>query len=137
VVTVGTADRSHERRWLRFDSAFQALGGDELPVPVRPGPAAAIHREINRIADAGDLWRPLPPMFPGGPECEAAELEGYAVGYCHLDQGTAVTVTAVGIPVARFRVRLARHWGPYDIDLTKSHTLEEIDRAREGRDHTG
>jgi hypothetical protein len=132
VVTVGTSDRSHERKWLRFDCAVQALGGD-LPVPARPEPAAAVHQEIDRIAAADDLWRPLPPMFPGAPEGEAAELEGYAIGYCHLDKGTAVTVAAIGIPVARFRVRNVQDWGPYDIDASKSHTLEELDRAR--REH--
>ncbi len=136
IVTVGTSDRSHERKWLRFDCAVQALGGD-LPVPARPEPAAAVHQEIDRIVAADDLWRPLPPMFPGAPEGEAAELEGYALGYCHLDQGPAVTVTAVGIPVTRFRVRKVRDWGPYDIDASKSHTLEELSRARREHGNTG
>lgn len=137
VVTVGTSDRSHERTWLRFDCALQALGGDDLPVPVRPGTAAAARQEMDRIAAADDLWRPLPPMFRGAPEGEAAELDGYAIGYCHLDQGTSVTVAAVGIRVSRFRVRKVGDGGPYDVDPTKSHTLEELSRAREERDDAG
>lgn len=91
---------------------------------------------MDRIAAADGLWRPLPPMVPGAPEGEAAELEGYALGYCHLDQGTAVTVAAVGIPVTRFRVRKARDWGPYDLDATKTHTSEELSRARQPHDNT-
>lgn len=136
VVTVGTSDRSHQSELLRHVSAVQALGGGDLPVPARPEPAAAVHHEIDRIVTADNLWRPLPPMFPGAPVGEACELGGYAIGYCYLDQGLAVTVTAVGIPVVEFRVRPVRDWEHYNIDASKNHTLEELDAARQEHDNT-
>jgi hypothetical protein len=133
VVTVGTSDRLHERELLRHACAVQALGGGDLPVPTMPETAGAIHQEIDRIGAATDLWRPLPPILPGALDGEACELEGYAIGYCYLADGPAVTVAAVGVSANQFKIRPVRDWRSYDINASERHTLEELSRAR--REH--
>lgn len=134
VVTVGTSERANDRDGLRIACAVQAIGGDDLPVPAKPQPAGgAIHREIDRIV-AADLWRPLPPLLPAALEGEACELEGYAIGYCHLAYGLAVTVASVGVPVSGFKVRPVQDWRAYNVNASERHTLEELARARQAHD---
>jgi hypothetical protein len=135
VVTVGTSERAQERELLRLVCAVQALGGGDLPVPAMPEPSGgAVHREIDRIVAAADLWRPLPPMLPAALEGEACELEGYAIGYCCLADGPAVTVASVGVPVDRFKVRPVQGWRAYNVNASEQHTLEELSRARQEHD---
>lgn len=135
VVTVGTSERAQDRELLRTVCAVQALGGGDLPVPAMPELAGGgVHREIDRIVAAADLWRPLPPLLPGAPEGEACELEGYAIGYCRLADGPAVTVASVGVPVSGFKVRLVRDWQAYNVNASERHTLEELARARQAHD---
>jgi hypothetical protein len=136
VVTVGTSDRSHQRELLRHVCAVQALGGGDLPIPAKLEPPAAVHQEIDRIVAADDLWRPLSPMLSGASEGEACELGGYALGYCYIDHGPALTVAAAGVPVASFKVRTVRDWGHYNIDASKRHPLAELDAARQEHDNT-
>ena len=138
VVTVGTSERSHERELLRSVCATQALGGGDLPVPRMPELAGAALQEIDRIVAAADMWRPLLPMLPAALEGEACELEGFAIGYCALADGLAVTMASVGVPVSRFKVRPVQNWGAYDINASEQHTMEELSRAwREQDDGTG
>jgi hypothetical protein len=50
-------------------------------------------------------------MLPAALEGEACELDGYAIGYCCLTDGPAITVTSVGVSVNSFKVRPVQNWG--------------------------
>jgi hypothetical protein len=74
-------------------------------------------------------------MLPAALEGEACELDGYAIGYCCLTDGPAITVTSVGVSVNSFKVRPVQNWGAYNVNASEQHTLEELARAR--REHGG
>jgi len=52
-------------------------------------------------------------VLPAALEGEACELDGYAIRYCCLADGPAITVTSVGVPVRSFKVRPVQNWRAY------------------------
>lgn len=126
-VVVCTSGRSYDEAGARLRAAHLALGGDELPVPRRPGSAAGIVREIERIGSGGDLWSEVPGFFPGEPGAEAAVCDGFAVGHNRLGSG-AVFIAAVGVDPDQFRVRKVQDWDAYGVDATRGFPLSALNR---------
>lgn len=121
----GTAEREE----LRRRAALDPLGGDTLPVPLKPGSPREVWQEMDRIVSDNDLWSEIPGMRSGWPSGEAADCGGFAIGYCDLGD-LAVFIAAVGVTLAGFKVRAVSDWNAYDIDASKTFPLSDLEGAR-------
>lgn len=106
-IVVCTSGRSYDEGWARSRAAHLALGGDELPIPDRPGPPAEVSGETDRTGSAAALWGEAPALLSGRPAARAAACDGFAAGYRRLTNGM-IFIAAVGIDPHRFAVRPAR-----------------------------
>lgn len=69
-------------------------------------------------------------MAPGGAPLQVAAGNGFPVAYSDVG-GEVVLLAAVGVRPDQFSVRKVTDWEAYDLDVTTSHTLFELNRALE------
>ncbi|MGB6458171.1 MAG: hypothetical protein WBH47_27165 [Streptosporangiaceae bacterium] len=127
-ILVGTDGQLQHEPWARLGAAHLALGGNELPLPVRPASATATQRELQRIMSSDELWSEVPAMVGGGPTSQAAVLAGYAIAWCRVGEGAAF-VAAVGIAPDKFRLRKVPDWTAYDHNATRRFPLSDLKRS--------
>jgi hypothetical protein len=104
---VCTTSRVFDAAYARFRAAHLALGGTFLPAALQLSGSTRIVRAMERFRDDDSLWSPIPGLVPGATHAEAAAGDGYVIAYTQFDGGTA-SVTATGVPLEHFRVRVAQ-----------------------------
>ena len=106
-VLVCTSADTFDAAYTRFSAAHLALGGTFLPAASRQAGATRIAIRMEGIRDDDGLWSPIPGLVPGSVRAEGADCDGFTLAYTVFDGGT-VFVAAIGVPLERLAVRLAK-----------------------------
>ena len=130
-VLVATSGRpgDEDPEWSRMGAAHLALGGTFLRASARPATTRGVGQEMRRIAESAELWSPGPAIVPGGPPSDLAVLDGYILARSAAG-GQQVLIAAVGLAPGQLQVRQVGDWAAYDLDATRTQSLNELNQAR-------